>query len=247
MSYDVNNKTVLITGANRGIGRAYVESFIDHGAAKVYAAVRRLDSASPLVDDYGDKIVPIHIDLADPQSITAAAQTAGDAEIVVNNAGVLKTCSPLDADAISTLEFEMNVNAFGLIRMAQAFAPVLKRNGGGVFVQMNTVASMKCFASFATYCASKAAAYSITQALRELLREQGTVVLSVHPGPIATDMARSAGFGDIAEPPSLVAEAVIEALRTGDFHVFPDSMAKQVGKAYASFAENVVEAAMTVG
>ncbi len=126
--------------------------------------------------------------------------------------------------------------------MAQAFAPILKTNGGGAFVQLNSVASMKCFSDFATYSASKAAAYSITQALREVFFQQGTAVLSVHPGPIATDMATDAGLGEIAEPASLVGEAIVVALKAGDFHVFPDSMAKMVGDAYQSFAENIVEA-----
>jgi len=247
MAYDINNKTILVTGANRGIGKVLVESFIEHGAAKVYAAVRKLESAAPLIEQYGDQVVPIYIDLAEPQSIAAAAQTASDVEVVVNNAGVLKTSTPLAEDAIAALKFEMDVNVYGLMAMAQAFAPVLKANGGGVFAQLNSVVSMKSFSNFATYSASKAAAYSITQALRELLGEQGTTVLSVHPGPIATDMGDAAGLTEIAEPPTLVAKAMIDALKAGEFHVFPDTMAKQIGGAYQSFAKNVVEAAMTEG
>jgi short-subunit dehydrogenase len=106
---------------------------------------------------------------------------------------------------------------------------------------------VKCFSGFATYSASKAASYSITQALRELLAEQGTVVVSVHPGPIATDMADAAGLGEIAESPTLVAEAIIEALKTEKFHVFPDSMARQIGGVYEGFADNVVLAAVAEG
>ena len=176
-----------------------------------------------------------------------AAQTAKDVQVVVNNAGVLTTCTPLDPDAVESLEYEMRVNVCGLIHMAQAFAPVLKANGGGVFAQLNSVVSIKCFSGFATYSASKAASYSITQALAELLGEQGTIVLSVHPGPIATDMGDAAGLTEIAEPPSLVAESIVEALRVGDFHVFPDSMAKRIGGAYRSFAENVIEAGASEG
>mgnify|MGYP002776991469 CR=1 FL=1 len=242
MNYDIKDKVVLITGANRGIGKVLVDSFIEQGAAKVYAAVRVLESAFPLVEKYGNKVVPVHIDLGNPQSIFTAAETAKDVEIVVNNAGILKNSTPLEDNAIATLELEMNINVYGLIYMAQAFAPVLKTNGGGAFIQLNSVVSMKSFAKFATYSASKAAAYSITQALQDLLSKQGTIVLSVHPGPIATDMGDAAGLTEIAEPPSLVADAILAALKVGDFHVFPGSMAKQIGSAYKSFAENVVEA-----
>ena len=247
MAYDISNKTILVTGANRGIGKVLVETFIERGAAKVYAAVRNLETASGLVEKYGDKVVPIQIDLANPESITAAARTASDVQVVVSNAGAFKGTTPLASDAIASLEFEININVYGLIRMVQAFAPVLKANGGGVFAQLNSVVSMKTFSNFATYSASKAASYSITQALRELLSEQGTIVLSVHPGPIATDMGDEAGLTEIAEPPALVAEAIIEALENGDFHVFPGSMAKQIGGAYQSFATNVVEVNMSEG
>lgn len=244
MGFEIRGKTVLVTGANRGIGRVIVKTCLQHGAAKVYAAVRNLDSAADLVKEDGDKIVPVELDLAKPGTVTAAAATASDVHVVVNNAGVLRNASPLAADAIDSLKAEMEVNVYGLIRIARSFAPVLKANGGGALVQLNSVASLKCFADFATYSASKAASYSITQGLRDQLAEQGTVVLSVHPGPIATDMANAAGLGDIAEPPSLVAEGIIAALAAGDFHLFPDSFAKQVGAAYKSFADNVVNADM---
>ncbi len=247
MAYDIKGKIALITGANRGIGKAIVDSFVDYGVAKVYAAVRNLDTATPLVEQHGEKVVPIHIDLGDPQIIATAAQKASDVQVVVNNAGVLKTASVLSKDALSSLESELKINLFGLLHIVRAFAPVLKANGGGAFVQLNSIVSMKCFPDFATYSASKAAAYSITQALREQLEEQGTAVLSVHPGPIATDMGNAAGLMDVAEPPSLVSNGIIDALKAGDFHLFPDSMAKQIGGAYQGFAENIVEANLFEG
>ena len=247
MGYDIQGKTILVTGANRGIGKVLVEAFLEQGAAKVYAAVRNVESAATLVEKYGDKVVAIHIDLSDSQSIAAAAQAAQDVEVVVNNAGAFRGETPMNEEAIASLNFQMQINVHGLIYMAQAFAPVLKANGGGVLAQLNSVVSMKTFSNFGIYSASKAAAYSVTQSLRELLSEQGTTVLSVHPGPIATDMGDAAGLTEIAEPPTLVADGIIAALKAGDFHVFPDSMAKQIGGAYQSFATNVVEATMTEG
>jgi len=242
-SYDINGKTALVTGANRGIGKVIVETFLDKGGVKkVYAAVRNLASAKALTDKYGDQVEAIQIDLEKPETIKQAALKASDVDIVVNNAGVLHSVTPLDANALDTMGYEMEMNVSGLVRMAQAFAPVLKANGGGALIQLNSLASMKSFVPFATYCASKAAAYSITQALRDLLQEQGTTVVSVHPGPIDTDMANDAGIGEIAEPPSLVADSILEALEKGEFHAFPDSMAKQFEGAYQGFAENIVNA-----
>ena len=243
----IENKNILITGANRGIGKTIAETFLDQGAAKVYAAVRNPESVSDLVEKYGNRIIAIPLDLTDPESIQAAAAQATDVDVVINNGGVLQVATALEPEAFAAFDFELNVNVYGLIRVAQAFAPVLKQNGGGAFVQLNSVVSMKTFSNFGTYSASKAAAYSITQSLRELLGEQNTQVHSVHPGPIATEMGDAAGLTEIAEPAGLVPEAIIAALDSGDFHVYPDSMAKQIGAAYQSFAVNVVEADLSEG
>ena len=102
MSFNVNGTVALVTGANRGIGKSIVETLIDKGVTKIYAAVRNVDSAAPLVEAFGDKIVPIRFDLADPNSITAAAAAASDAQLVINNAGVLQGASPLSPSAIET-------------------------------------------------------------------------------------------------------------------------------------------------
>lgn len=244
MAIQIQDKTVLITGANRGIGKAIVIAALERGASKVYAAVRTLASAQPLVEEFGERVVPIRLDLAEPQSIRDAADEASDVDVVVNNAGVLKSASVLSDDALESLEFEFDINTKGLIRIAQAFAPVLKANGGGALVQLNSVVSIKTFSQFATYSASKAASYAITQSLKEELGEQGTQVVSVHPGPIATDMGRDAGFEDNAESPSVVADALFDGLADGSFHVFPDTMAKQFWQGFSGYAEAFVEPAM---
>ncbi|WP_309398256.1 SDR family oxidoreductase [Cerasicoccus maritimus] len=236
----IQNKTVLITGANRGIGKALVTEFINAGAAKVYAAVRNVKSAQPLVDEFGDRVVPIYADLSDLASIKQAAQTATDVDVVINNAGIISSLDILDESALGEIDTVFDVNVKGLLRVAQAFAPVLKANGGGTLVQLNSVASLKDFDGLSTYCASKAASYSFTQALRTKLAEQGTQLVSVHPGPIATDMGDEAGFTDVAEPPSLVATGVIRALENNEFFVFPDSVARQFHEAYQGFAKTFV-------
>lgn len=242
INYDIKNKTALVTGANRGIGKVIVETFLQKGAKKVYAAVRNLNTVISLVHQYGDRIEAIYIDLEKPESIITASQQAGDVEVIVNNAGVNTRSTPLDANATDSLNYEIEINVKGLIRMAQAFAPVLKKNGGGAFIQINSVASIKNIVPIATYSASKAAAYSITQALRDLLNEQGTFVMSVHPGPIATDMIAAAPkMLEIAEPPSVVADNIVAALNKGDFHVFPDKVARQIKETYQSFAKNTIE------
>ena len=247
MSTSIQNKVALVTGANRGIGRAIVDSFIQHGASKVYLAVRNLDSTNSLVEQYGEKVVPIFVDVSQPESISELAQQASDVQVLVNNAGVLEPANPLSDNVEAALEKELNVNLYGLIRIANAFAPIIEKNGGGALVQLNSVASIKNFTDFTTYSASKAATYSITQGLRDVLKDKNIHVVSVHPGPIATDMAQKAGLGDMADSTSTVSEGIVSALAAGDFHLFPDAMAKQIHGAYQSFAENIVEADLTEG
>lgn len=238
MSISIENKVALVTGANRGIGKAIVESFLQHGAKKVYLAVRKAESAKSLEEQYGDKVVTVQADVSDADSIKRLAEFAQDVDIVVNNAGILIPASPLSDNVEDALRKEMDVNVYGLLRVANAFSETLVNNKGAL-VQLNSVASIKNFPDLGTYSASKAASYSLTQALYWKLKDQGVAVISVHPGPILTDMAASAGFeeGDSADT---VAEGIVEALKAGEFHVFPDAMAKQFEAAYQSFSENLV-------
>lgn len=241
MTFSLTNKIALVTGANRGIGKEIVNSFIAHGAKKVYLAVRNLDSTKALEQKYGNKVSTVFVDFSQPESIKELAKLAQDVNVVVNNAGVLTMTNPLDINVEASFKKELEVNVFGLLRMAQAFTPILEKNGGGAFVQLNSIASIIGGKDMSTYAASKAASYSFTQSLKQCLLSKNIQVLSVHPGPIDTDMGALAGIKDIAEPATVVSEGIVTALKNGDFHLFPDTMAKEFGEAYKPYAEKYIE------
>lgn len=238
MSFSIENKIALITGANRGIGKAIVQSFLNHGAKKVYLAVRDTSSTKALEEQYGNRVVTIKADVSNTKSIQDAAAQATDVDIVVNNAGIGTPSATLSEDVEKNFISQLEVNAFGLLRVANAFAKTLEGNKGA-FVQLNSIASIKNFSSLTTYSASKAAAYSLTQGLRTELKPKGVTVLSVHPGPVDTDMGAAAGFENAAST-SVIAEGIVNALNAGDFHLFPDEMAKQFEGAYQSFADTII-------
>ena len=239
MSLSIKDKVALVTGANRGIGKAIVEAFLAHGARKVYLAVRNPESTRELAAKYSDKVVTLSVDMGRPESIAALALSAPDVQVLVNNAAVLELADPLADNAEQALAHEFDINVLGLVRIAKAFAPILEKNGGAL-VQLNSVASVLNFTYLTTYSASKAAAYSVTQGLKEKLGEKGVQVLSVHPGPIATDMGVKAGLE--GSPVSVVSEGIVAALERGDFHLFPDETAKNIWAAYQGYASAVMAA-----
>jgi len=243
MSYSIAKKVALVTGANKGIGKAIVESFIGHGVKKVYLAVRNTETTKDLEEKYGNKVVTIQADVTKPDDITAMAKEASDVEILVSNAGIYLPDMPFEKNADELLKNQLDVNVYGFLRLTTAFARILEDNKGAL-IQLNSVASLKGFSKgFFTYSATKAASYSLTQSLREHFAPKGVQVFSIHPGPIDTDMGAQAGFEGAASP-STVSDAIVAALETGEFHVFPDETAKQIGAAYEGFATNVVEAEM---
>jgi NAD(P)-dependent dehydrogenase (short-subunit alcohol dehydrogenase family) len=258
MVYTVKDKVILITGANRGIGKAFVDAFLEHGASKIYAGVRDVESAEMEIFGLNKRIVTIHIDLKDQDSIDQACKIATDVDVVINNAGILSHTSPFDDDVLEKLQEEIDVNVYGLLRISKAFAPILQqRNGNGIFIQMNSVASLRSKLAVSTYCASKAASFSMTQAIRSELRSKNIHVMSVHPGPIKTDMMSDAPveIQEVAEPPSNVAQIVINALTIreggkfdldGDdkpnppFLVYPDQLSSRLGNLYDHFSKLVI-------
>ncbi|MBY8878264.1 SDR family oxidoreductase [Actinacidiphila acidipaludis] len=199
---DINGSVALVTGANRGIGMAFTEALLAHGAAKVYAGVR--DPASVVASG----LTPLRLDVTDEEQVAAAARTAADVDIVVNNAGVTGG-PPLLEGSLDGARFEMEVNYLGTWRVSRAFAPVLAANGGGALVNMLSVASWVANRQFPGYAASKSAQWSLTNAFRLQLREQGTLVVGVHAGYVDTDLAAD------VDSPKILAGDVAEAALTG--------------------------------
>jgi NAD(P)-dependent dehydrogenase (short-subunit alcohol dehydrogenase family) len=214
----------LVTGANRGIGKAIVVALLEAGADKVYAGARDTASLSDLAGRFGARLVPVKLDVTSDADAAAAARSAGDVNLLINNAGLASFVTGLADGDLTTAQREMDVNYFGVIRMVHAFAPVLKKNGGGAVVTIASIVSMVNFPSANTYCATKAAVWSLMQGFRAVLANQGTRVMTVHPGPIDTDMAAQLTLDKV--PPSAVAAELIEGLLSGAKEVYPDPFAR---------------------
>ncbi len=237
---NIEDKTVLITGANRGIGKAYAEAFLEGGAKKIYLGVRDPKTVEEFAAQAPEKLIPIKLDVTNEAEIKAAAEKADDVEILINNAGILHMDTSMDSVADNARK-EFEVNFIGPLLMTQAFAPVLKKNGGGVLITVSSIAGHVTFPGFASYCASKYAAQSLILSHRLDLKEQGTHVIGVYPGPIETDMTNGVHMDKFS--PSLVTQATIEAIKSGDEEVFPDPTSQEL---YATFRKDpkMVETAM---
>lgn len=235
MSDSINAATVaVVTGANRGIGRALVDALLARGVARVYAGARRPETLADLAAAHGGRVVALALDVTDDAQVAAAAARASDATLVLNNAGLaLGLGDPLTAPhLIPQLREQVAVNVEGVLRMTAAFAPVLAKNGGGAIANIGSVASLTAFPPFITYSVSKAAVHSLTQATRAHLAGQGTAVHGVYPGPIDTDMAKDLPMDKTS--PRATAEAILDGITAGEEEIYPDPFGQQIGAAYAT-------------
>jgi len=219
----IKNSVAFVSGANRGIGLAFVEELVKAGAAKVYAAARDPKNLSALSAISPDVVVPIVLDVTKPDIIGAAAEKYGDVNLLINNAGIAGFASFMAAEDTGAARAEMETNYFGTLNMIRAFAPVLSANGGGGIVNLASVAGLANFPALGSYSASKAAVHSLTQGVRAELAAQGTLVMGVYPGPIDTDMAANVQMEKT--PPDTVAKNVLDAIEAGEEDVYPDPMA----------------------
>jgi NAD(P)-dependent dehydrogenase (short-subunit alcohol dehydrogenase family) len=211
----ITDSVALVTGANRGLGAVFARALLERGAAKVYAAARDPETITD------PALTPIALDVTDPAAVAAAAEQCGDVTLLINNAGISRG----PAADLDGARAEMEVNYFGTLAMSRAFAPVLGRNGGGALVNILSVLSWITFPRVTTYAASKAAAWSLTNALRLELLEQGTQVVGVHAGYIDTDMV--AGLTEPKISPETAVAAALDGLESGAYEVLADDVSKQ--------------------
>ncbi|MHA7652941.1 SDR family oxidoreductase [Mycobacterium sp. ML4] len=224
----VADKVVVVTGGQRGLGAALVDEVLARGARKVYATAR-----SAFTDER-PRVVTGELEVRSADSVAAFAQTASDADIVINNAGVLLPESLLTGSFDHVTE-TFDINVFGPLRVARAFAPVLAANGGGALVNVHSVLSW--LAGSGAYGASKAAIWSVTNSLRVELASQGTQVVGVHAGFIDTDMVANIPVEKTS--PAEVAARIVDGLEAGAAEVLADAVTVNVKASLSGPVENL--------
>lgn len=214
----IADQVVLVTGANRGLGREFVDQFLARGASKVYAAARTPESITS-----GDpRVVPLQLDVTDPESIAQAAKVAHDASIIVNNAGISLAASVLSSDTTG-LRQELEVNLFGPLAVTAAFADRLAKRGGAV---VNVASVLSWIGLGGSYGVSKAAVWSATDSMRLELSARGVQVLGLYMGYVDTDM--TAAVTEPKTPPADVVRQVLDGLESGAAEVLADHTARDV-------------------
>lgn len=214
------NATVLITGANRGIGLAFARAALARGARKVYAGARNPAGVTL------PGVVPIQLDVNSPDDVTSAAQQAGDVTLVINNAGIAQLGGVLAADTEASLRQQLETNLFGVLRVSRAFAPVLGANGGGALLNVASVASWVTMPALAAYAITKSAGWSLSNGLRNELRGQGTQVMTLHMGFVDTDMTQ--GIDVPKSTPEDIVDRALDALEAGAEEVLADEITQHV-------------------
>lgn len=226
---EIKKVVAVVTGANRGIGRELVRALLDAGAKKVYATARDIKSLAATLALDPKRVVALQLDVTNHQRVAALPNEAGDANLLINNAGVLDFGGILDVP-LDAVKRNVETNFYGKLLMARAFAPVIERNGGGAIVNMLSLVSLVSAPGLSGYNASKAAAWSMTLSLRASLAAKGVTVHGVFPAGVDTDML--AGVDVPKASPVEVAKAVVAGLASNQEDIFPDAMSTQVYAAW---------------
>jgi NAD(P)-dependent dehydrogenase (short-subunit alcohol dehydrogenase family) len=240
----IANKAVLVTGANRGIGKALVEEALSRGASRVYAGTRQ-----PFTNLDG-RVTPVTLDVTNASQIQQAVGEVETLDVLINNAGVAIYD---DLSNLDVIEQHLAVNFFGLLKVTHAFLPLLRRSKGAIVNNLSLV-GLAALPVIPSYSISKAAAFNMTQSLRALFASQGVSVHAVVLGPIDTDMNR--GFNIPKDSPESAAQRIFDGLEKGEEDIFPDSASASIAEGWRNgvvkalerqFAGFVPESAAHVG
>jgi len=217
---NTTNKTIMITGANRGIGQALVNEALRRGAKRVYAGTRG-------TLEHGDqRVTPLSLDVTNPSQIERAARGVDSLDILVNNAGIAIYD---DLSSIEAIEQHLAVNLFGTFRVTHAFLPLLKRSKGAI-VNNLSLSALAPLPVIPAYSISKAAASNLTQSLRAILAGHGVTVHGIFLGPVDTEMTR--GFEIPKASPEAVAKGIFDGLEKGEEDIFPDPMSQSIAEGW---------------
>ena len=236
----LSNKTILVTGANRGIGAATVREFLKVGVGTIYAGARNLNA----LPDFGDsRVVPLQLDVTSDESVKSAAETAKNIDVLLNNAGTMAFGDWVTSSE-AAIDADMNTNFYGTLRVIRAFTPQFISRGSGTIASVISIAGLAAVPLLAGYSVSKAALHSLTQALRGTLEKSGITVIGIYPGPIDTDLAK--GVPLEKSTPEHAAANIVRGIEKGQTYIFPDPMALQVEQLWATNGRQL-EAAMRIG
>jgi NAD(P)-dependent dehydrogenase (short-subunit alcohol dehydrogenase family) len=216
----ITNKTVLVTGANRGIGKALVEEALRRGAKRVYAGTR---GGLTIADE---RVIPLTLDVTNAAQIQQAANEVDTLDVLINNAGIALYDDLSNAGAI---EQSLAVNLFGPFNVTRTFLPLLKRSKGAIVNNLSLMA-LAPLPLTPAYAISKAAAFNMTQSLRAILAGQGVAVHGVFLGPVDTDMTR--GFEIPKASPESVAQGIFDGLENGEEDIFPDPASQSIAEGW---------------
>ncbi len=225
----ISDKAVLVTGANRGIGRALIEEALTRDAKRVYAAARQ-----PMTHPDG-RVTPLTLDVTNAAQIRRAVDDVESLDILINNAGLALYDDLSDPTA---LEQQLAVNLFGTYGVTRAFLPLLTRSRGAI-VNVGSVTAFAALPVIPAYSISKAAVFNLTQSLRALLAGQGVSVHAVLAGPVDTDMSRDLDIPKAS--PESVARAILDGLQNGEEDIFPDPMSQSMAESWRSSAAKALE------